>query len=414
MPDIIEDKTGELKARRQNFKKLYPAVFVLVAFLVGWQFGQAGVPAPAAVTIIEKNREGAPKEADWQLLWDTIDQINEKYVDRPVDLLKILHGAVSGAVTALDDPYSVFLPPKEAGEFQEELRGTLEGIGAEIAIKSQKLTVVAPLDDSPAIRAGIRAGDYIAKVNGEDTKGMTLEQAVKKIRGPAGTTVTLTVFHKGTAEPEEITITRAKIVVKSLSVSARQYKGKEIAHLKLRRFGEDTYSEMNRQITNLLLQGVSGVILDVRNNPGGFLDTAIDIASFWIAEGQPVMIQKFGDGREQIYRAEGTPRLKGLPTVVLVNGGSASASEIVAGALRDYDIAKLVGEKSFGKGSVQEVINLRGGSDLKLTIAKWLTPDGHDLNKDGLEPDIKIELTDEDFSNDRDPQFDKALELLVP
>lgn len=400
-----------------RWQKPIAALFILViVFFVGVQVGKGQIKIPdnkVTRVFFETNRENAPKTVNWQLLWDAIDRINEKYVNRPADLQKILYGAVSGAVSSLDDPYSVFLPPKEAEDFKNELKGNFEGIGAEIAIKNQQLVVVTPLDDSPAQKAGLRAGDFIGKVDGTETKGLTLEEAVNKIRGRAGTEVALTVFRKGETKPRDVKITRAKIEVKSLGLEFREANGKTIAYVKLRRFGEETNNEFQKAISQILLKKADGLIFDVRNNPGGFLETAVDVASRWVKEGETVVIQKFGDGTEDVFRAKGTNQLAGVPTVVLMNGGSASASEIVAGALADHGLARLVGEKSFGKGSVQELIELRDKAELKLTIAKWLTPKGHDLNKEGLEPDEKVELTDEDFQNSRDPQLDKALELLT-
>lgn len=400
-----------------RYKKLYLFFLLVIVFFLGVQFGRSDINLPEnkfTQVFIEKNRENASKDVDWQLLWDAVEEIQNKYVDRPADMLKILYGAVSGAVQALEDPYSVFLPPKKAEEFKNELKGNFEGIGAEIAIKNELLVVVTPLDGSPAQKAGVRAGDFIYKVDEAETRGLTIEEAVAKIRGPAGTQVLLIVFHKGATKPTEIKITRAKIEIKSLSFEIRESGGKKIGILKLRRFGDETQGEVEKAINEFLLRGIEGVIFDLRNNPGGFIDSAIEVASNWVKEGEVVVIQRYGNGMsDDVYKAEGGNRLAGMPTVILLNGGSASASEIVAGALRDHGLAKLVGEKSFGKGSVQEIVDLRGSAQIKLTIAKWLTPKGHDLNKEGLEPDEKVELTDEDFQNDRDPQLDRALDILA-
>lgn len=397
--------------RAKHYKKIYLVFLLVIVFFVGFQFGRSESALPDTIkkVFVETGRENAPKDVNWQLLWDAIDQIDSKYVNRPADRLKLLYGAVAGAVASLDDPYSVFLPPKEAQDFKDELSGSLEGIGAELAVKNQQLVVVTPIDNSPAIKAGLRSGDFIYKIDGQETTGMAIDHAVGKIRGKAGTQVTLTIFHKGDTKPTELRITRAKIEIKSLSYGIKEVGGKKIGYLKLRRFGEESQRETEPAVTEFLKNNVSGVIFDVRNNPGGFLTTAVDIASNWVPEGQPVVIQRFGDGSEEVYKAKGNNRLGGITTVVLINGGSASASEIVAGALQDYGLAKLVGEKSFGKGSVQELINLRNEAEIKLTIAKWLTPKGHDLNKEGLEPDDKVELAESDFQNDRDPQLDRAL-----
>lgn len=412
---LLEEKNTSVNSPPpKTYKKFLAGLFLILVFYAGWQFGNSGRTLEVGgLTLLESHRENAPQNADWDILWQTIELINEKYVNRPADLKKILEGAVQGAVSSLNDPYSLFLPPQQAEDFANELKGNLEGIGAEIGLKHQRLTVIAPLDESPAVRAGIRGGDYIYKVDGEDTTGFTVEQAVGKIRGPAGTKVTLTVFHLGATKPVEIVITRAKIEVKSIMSEIKEVNGGKIGYLKLRRFSDDTSGGVKKAVSNFLAGGVKGVVLDMRNNPGGYLDSAVEVASNWVRDGETVLIQKFGDGTEEIFRAEGQSRLNSVPTVVLVNGGSASASEIVAGALKDNGLAKLIGEKSFGKGSVQELIDLDGKAQLKLTIAKWLTPKGHDLNQDGLEPDIKVEMNEEDFQNDRDLQLDRALEELT-
>lgn len=399
----------------KKIRKIYLIFLLVVVFFAGVYVGQEQkVPLKDTLKVIfEQGRESAPRSADWGLLWDAISQIDDKYVNRPADKLKLLYGAVSGAVASLDDPYSIFLPPKEAEEFQNELKGNFEGIGAEIAIKHQQLTVVAPIEDSPAYRAGLKSGDFIYKINGEETINLTIDEAVSKIRGPAGSEVILTIYRKGETRPREIKIIRAKIEIKSLSWEVREINGKNIGILKLRRFDQDSQGQIEKAVSEFLLRGISGLILDVRGNPGGYLETAVDIASNWLSKDQVVVIQKYGSGAEEVYTARGNNRLQNIPTVVLINAGSASASEIVAGALHDHNAATLVGEKSFGKGSVQELIDLRAQAQLKLTIAKWLTPSGHDLNKEGLEPDVKVELTDEDFQDSRDPQMDKALDILT-
>lgn len=395
-------------------KKIISIIILLAVFVAGYQAGQGRFDLPEpVVNFIDRSRDNAPQEVDWNLLWNSIRLINEKYVNRPADMKKILFGAIQGAVSALDDPYSLFLPPEEAKDFQEELKGSLEGIGAEIAIKHQRLTVVAPLDGSPAQKAGIRGGDYIIEVDDEQTQGLSISEAVNRIRGPAGTTVTLNILHLGATEPVDIMITRAKIEVKSVEAEIREVNGRKIGYMRVRRFGEDTARLLEKAASDFLAGGVAAIVFDVRNNPGGYLESAIEVASLWVKEGETVLIQRSGDGSENVYNATGGARLNSIPTVVLINGGSASASEIVAGALRDHGLAKLIGEKSFGKGSVQELIDLDGNSQLKLTIAKWLTPDGHDLNKEGLDPDIVVEMTDEDFQDSKDPQLDKAFEELT-
>src|SRR3989344_5918526 len=313
-------------APHKLYKKFLAGLALILVFYGGWQLGNSGKEVKVGnFTILESHRENAPQSADWNILWRAIDLINEKYVNRPADIRKILEGAVQGAVSSLGDPYSVFLPPQEAEDFANELHGNLEGIGAEIGIKHERLTVITPLDESPAIRAGVRGGDYIFKVDGEDTTGLTVEQAVSKIRGPAGSKVTLTVFHSGDTKPVEIVITRAKIEIKSVSTEIKEVNGKKIGYLKLRRFSDDTVGGVKKAVSDFLAKGAKGVVLDVRNNPGGYLDSGVEVASFWVKDGQTVLIQKFGDAREDKIMAEGQSRLNGVPTVVLINGGSASA-----------------------------------------------------------------------------------------
>jgi carboxyl-terminal processing protease len=415
----MEIRTSEINPgsfKPGSYKKIYLAFLLAIVFVLGVQFGRAGYAEPGklAQVFLDQNRQNAPKDVNWQLLWDAIDQVKQKYVTQPLDMQKVLYGAVSGAVASLGDPYTVFLPPQEAKNFQDQLKGDFEGIGAEIAVKNQQLVVVSPIDGSPAQKAGLKSGDYIYKVDGQDTSELTLDEAVSKIRGPAGTQVDLQVFHKGNTKPTEFKITRQKIEIKSVSYEIKQANGKKIGYMKLQRFGDDTSGLVQQAVSNFLVNNVNGVIVDLRDDPGGYLETAVDVASNWIPEGQTVVIQKYGDGTQQIYPAKGTNRLGSIPTVVLINGGSASASEILSGALQDHNLAKLVGEKSFGKGSVQQLFDLRDSAQVKVTIAKWLTPKGHDLNKEGLEPDVKITMTDDDFQNGRDPQLDKTLEILAP
>ena len=380
----------------------------------GYFFSQAGYAieiSPPRFTHV--NQDKAPTTVNWQILWDAIDIINKKYVDGPPDQQELLYGAVSGMVNALNDPYSSFFTPPKAQQFQEDLRGEFSGIGAEIGLRSDVLTVIAPLDGSPAQKSGLRAQDAILEINGESTEGIALDDAVNKIRGPKGSTVTLTVLSPNASETREVSIVRDNIVVKSVSSEIKNVEGKKIGVIKLRRFGEDTKGELDAAVTDLLQQNISGVILDLRNNPGGFITSAIDVSSNWVKENKVVVTEEFGDGFKNDHVANGASRLAGIPTVVLVNEGSASASEIVAGALRDYDLATLVGKKTFGKGSVQELVDLPDGADLKITIAKWLTPNGFNINVEGISPDIEVELTLEDIDNFVDPQLDRALEIVL-
>lgn len=385
-------------------------VLLVVFFVAGYAFGSKKIEVQKGQ--ININRGNPSTSADYSLLWDALDLLNKKFVDQPLDQEKLLYGAVSGLVNAAGDPYTIFFNPEEAKKFAEELKGSFDGIGAEIGMKNEQLLIVAPLEDTPASKAGLLPGDLILAINDEPTSNMTVDQAVSKIRGIAGTEVKLTILHPQKREPQEIKITRARIEVKSLKFETKEVNGKKIGVIKLNRFGEDTKGLFDHTADVILSGNYSGIVLDLRNNPGGFLETSIQIGSNWIDQGKTVVKEVNYEGNEKDYPAEGLARLKGMKTVVLVNGGSASASEIVAGALQDYKEATLIGEKTFGKGSVQELAPLKGDSNLKITIAKWLTPKGRSINKEGLEPDVKVERTPDDYNSDRDPQMDKALELL--
>jgi carboxyl-terminal processing protease len=301
----------------------------------------------------------------------------------------------------------VFFDPEITEEFNQELEGSFEGIGAEIAIKKDRLTIVSPLEGSPAKAAGLRSGDKVYAIDGEDTAGISLDQAVNNIRGPKGSEVVLSVSRDGIEEVEDVTITRDTIKIQSVKW---EMKG-DIAYINLSYFHTDTEDAFSKAVGEIVAKNPKGIILDMRGNPGGLLDAAIDVASEWVEDGV-ITYEKTSDGKLHKHSATGKARLKDFNTIVLINKGSASGSEIVAGALKDHGKAQLLGETSFGKGSVQTLFSLPDGSSIKLTIAKWLTPNENMIDQEGIHPDIEIERTDEDFDNDADPQLDKALELL--
>lgn len=348
---------------------------------------------------------------DYSLLWRTLQLVKEKYVDRPVDEKKMMYGSVKGLVESLGDAHSAFLDPDENKRFHSDLEGNFDGIGAEIAVREGNLTIVAPLDNSPAERAGIRPLDLIVKIDGEDSLDMSVEEAVTKIRGPKGSQVKLTVLHKGENDTVEITITRESIKIESVKSEIKTVNGKKVVYLNLTRFGPDAKQAFANAVNQNVNQGIAGIILDMRSNPGGLLDAAIDISSFWLKQDQVALKEVDANRNESLYFSRGPGQLANIKTVVLINEGSASASEIVAGALQDHKLATLVGAKSFGKGSVQDLIDLPGGGALKITIAKWLTPNGKSIDKQGIEPDVKVEMKAEDYEKDRDPQLDRALQM---
>lgn len=347
---------------------------------------------------------------NFNLYWEVWDRLKSDYVDK--NMIKdedMFYGSLRGLASSMDDPYTVFMDPTEAKEFADDLSGTFEGIGAEVGMRNDIVTIIAPLSGMPAEEAGLRSGDKVYTINDESTIGLTIDQAVKKIRGPKGTEVKLTVIRENEDAPLDIIITRGLIVVKSVETEMRT---DGVFVISVSNFNDDTLSLFNAAVKDVLIKDPKGIILDLRNNPGGYLDTAISMSSAWIKEG-PVVVEQFGEGQREEYFAEGNSSLAKFKTVVLINGGSASASEIVAGALRDYNKADLVGSKSFGKGSVQSLRNLSDGSALKVTVAKWLTPAGDFINDKGITPEYEVEYTEEDFNNDFDPQMEKALELIL-
>lgn len=349
------------------------------------------------------------EDISFDLFWDTWNIIKDNYVDKDsVTEKQMFYGALRGLVSSVDDPYTVFMDPKISQEFADDMAGTFEGIGAEIGIKDDVLTIIAPLPDMPAETAGLKAGDKVLAINGTSTLGISIDEAVNKIRGPKGTDVVLTITRKELDDVLDITITRDSIIVKSVRTEMRD---DNIFVIEITHFNNDTEDLFNDAVREAVKRNPEGIILDLRNNPGGYLNTAIEVSSEWIEKGV-IVSEKSGDGGVIDNNARGRARLDGFQTVVLVNGGSASASEIVSGALQDYHKATIVGEKTFGKGSVQALKFLNDGSSVKITVAKWLTPDGRSINDEGIVPDEEVGLTLEDFEAERDPQMDRAVEIL--
>jgi len=351
-----------------------------------------------------------PEKVDFSLFWEAWNVLEEKFVAKEkFDVQKMIYGAISGMVKSLEDPYTVFLPPEETKKFFEDIKGTFEGVGMEIGIKKGQLQVVAPLEGTPAQKAGLRAGDKIIKIGDKTTTDMTVDEAVDLIRGPKGTKVILTIYREEWETTKDFEIERALIKVPSLKLELKD----DIAYIKLYQFSEIAGIDFQAKAVEISNSPAKKIILDLRNNPGGYLEVAVDIAGWFLEKGQTVVIEDFGEGKEQnIYKAEGNAWFLEYPLVVLINNGSASGSEILAGALRDNRGIMLIGEKSFGKGSVQQIENLREGSSLKITIARWLTPKGELITDKGLEPDIKVEMTEKDYKEEKDPQLDKAIEII--
>jgi carboxyl-terminal processing protease len=349
-------------------------------------------------------------DLNFNLFWQTWDIVKTNYVDH--DQLtdkQMFYGALRGLVGSTKDPYTIFMDPEDAKMFNEDLAGSFSGIGAEVGLRNDVITIIAPLADTPAERAGLRAGDKVYAIDQQSTAGLTVDEAVKKIRGPKGTKVTLTIG-RGDAKLQDITIVRDNIVVKSLNYSYDSATG--IYTITINNFNADTETLFAEAVEDIKVKKPKGLILDLRNNPGGYLDTAVAIASYWIESGVIVSEQSATEPPRQ-QMARGFAPLANLPTVVLINQGSASASEIVAGALMDYGQATTIGKTTFGKGSVQIVKDLSDGSMIKITTDKWLTPSGVSINDKGITPDIEIDFTEEDFNANRDPQIEKAKEFLL-
>jgi carboxyl-terminal processing protease len=393
-------------------KYIFIPVFIIAlgaVFSLGFFIGQTSRPSVEKVEGLCNKTLNQPAEVDFSLFWDAWSIIQQKYVDRDqLNPQQMVYGAISGLVKSLDDPYSVFMPPEESKQFLDDMGGSFEGIGAEIGIRKGVLTIIAPLEDSPAQNAGLQAGDKILKVDDTLTADLTLDEAVRLIRGPKGTPVVLLISREGWEEAKEITVIRDTIKIPILKWEMKE----DIAYIQFYHFTENSAGEFRKIVKQIFKEQPKGLILDLRNNPGGYLEVAVDIASWFLPKGEIVAIEDFGNGEKIEYRSKGYKELADIPTVILLNQGSASASEIVAGALQDHLDIKIVGEKSFGKGSVQELEKLRGGSSIKITIAKWLTPKGICIQEKGIEPDVEVEMTQEDFDQGRDPQLEKALELL--
>jgi carboxyl-terminal processing protease len=410
---------------------------ILIAGLVGYYIGVTKISLDwksfqPRIEVEGKEPPASLSHIDFSKFWAVMERVNENYYDKKaIDSQKMLDGAIAGMVDSLDDPYTVYLPPVQNTDFKQGLAGEFSGIGAELGMKDKQVVVVSPLDGSPAERAGIKAGDAIVKVNDEFTFGWSLNQTVEKIRGPKGTEVALTVVQKDQKESKILKIQRDTITIKSvtswvksikdvenitLSQTLKASQNDKVAYIRLSQFGDNTNKEWLELSNSLSLQltndkSIKGIVLDLRNNPGGYLTDAVFIASEFLKKGTPVVLQDDGNGKTGKLVVERNGLMLEVPLVILINKGSASASEILAGAMQDYDRAILVGETSFGKGTIQNAEDLGEGAGLHVTIAKWLTPNGTWVHKVGLTPEIKVELSTKE--PERDIQLEKALEELL-
>ena len=404
------------------FKKAF--IFFLVLFLLGGAYWSGYVRGKdVSASSAESMQVLSPEEAiilnkksqdttiDFSLFWKVWEILKDKYVDKSkLDARELFYGAIKGMLAATGDPYTTFFSPKENRAFNEDISGTFEGIGAEMGIKDDVLTIIAPLEGMPAEKAGLLAGDKIVKIDDTLSSGLSLEEAVNKIRGPKGGTVKLTIFRPGDEETRDISIKRDVILVKSIRF---EMKTDNTAYIRVNRFGDDTEKEFQDAVKQTIEKKAQRLIIDLRNNPGGLLETAVAMSSLMLPSGKVVVIEEDGAGNHRETKARGGDVLSKVPTIILINEGSASASEILAGALKDNrENVTLVGKKSFGKGSVQELIPASKDTSVKITVAHWLTPLGKQINKVGIAPDVEVGITSNDRDNKRDPQLDKALEIL--
>ncbi|MFA5386420.1 MAG: S41 family peptidase [Candidatus Paceibacterota bacterium] len=396
---------------QKNLQSILTIIFIIVISGASFYFGyRKGVQVPATTTIqgVTNIDKGKPQGVDFSIFWETWQKLKDKYVDQNIDDQKLVYGAVTGLVNSLGDPHTNFFPPTDAQKFQEDVNGSFGGIGAEIDVRNNQLQIVAPMKGTPAEKAGLRSGDKILKVDDLITDGLTTDEAVKHIRGEAGTKVTLTIMRDGWSTSKEITITREIIEVPTLDWKILD---NNIAYIHLYNFYQNSPSNFYQAAVEIYAKNPKAIIFDLRDNPGGYLEAATNISGWFLNTGDLIVSEQFRSGEKQEFKSSGNGAFKDTPIVLLVNEGSASASEILAGALRDDRKIELVGTKTFGKGTVQEVVALTDGSSLKVTIAHWLLPSGHVIEKNGLTPDYEVNLTEDDIKNGKDPQLDKAIEV---
>ena len=398
-------------------KKLLSLTFIFAILAIGmgagFIVGKSSIAGQATLGIREFTDISKifSKKPSLSLLEEGINIIDAKYADRD-DINKddLFYGAMSGMLKALNDPYSVFLEPQDTKIFQEDVGGIFEGIGAEIGIRDETLTVISPLKDNPAEKAGVKAGDKILYVDGEDTAGISLDKAVQIIRGKKGSTVVLTISREDLEDNLEISVVRDTIKIPNIEWNKE---GDDIAYIAFSHFTETAAADFENVAHEILQSDSKRIILDLRNNPGGFLEIAVDIAGWFMEPEEIVLIEeRRRESNTKSYKTSGSAALSDFPLVVLINEGSASAAEILAGALRDNRGISLIGGTTFGKGSVQELVNLSDGSSIKITIAKWLTPNGTSIEDNGLAPDIVVEMTQEIFDTDGDVQLQRAIEVV--
>jgi carboxyl-terminal processing protease len=418
-PETIAKKENQERKLQRFSNLLLGLSVVLLIFGAGYRVGEyytkKGQQAQSNSVLNLSQTKPATVPKDFDLFWSVWSLIEQKYADqKKVKPQKMLYGAIKGLVASLEDPYSYFMTPSENEQSKDSLGGKYEGIGAELGMKENRIVVVAPLENSPAQAAGLLAGDIILAVDEKKVAGWSLNQAVEKIRGKKGTVVKLTVSRQN--EEQDISIKRDQIKVDSVKLSYKQ----DVAYLKVSSFGDDTISGWDMAVEEIKnkwqSKKISGLIIDVRSNPGGYLEASVYLASEFLPQNSLVISQEYADQPTKEYKVTRQGKLLDIPTVVLINEGSASASEIFAGSLRDYNRAKLIGKKTYGKGSVQEALDLNNNTGLHLTIAKWVLPEGDWINAKGIKPEIEVDIDLKDgntLEDKTDAQLQKAIEVIT-
>ncbi len=399
----LKPKQGSLKIW---MRRLVGVALIVTVFVLGMAVGDGRIninPRKQSVVANELSRR-----PDYNSVNEVYKSLRENFDGELTDE-QVTNGLKHGLADSTNDPYTVYLTPEEAKEFEGQLNNSFSGIGAQLGQdKDKNLEVIAAIDGLPADKAGVKAKDIIASINGQSTSGMSVDEAVGKIRGPKGTKVKLGIV-RDRSEQLNFDITREDI--KLPSVKTKIIDG-SIGYLQITTFSDDTIRLVNEAATDFKNKGVKAMIVDVRSNPGGLLDGAVSVSDLWLNQGQTILQEKRGGEVIKTYTAQNGGTFSGLPTVVLIDGGSASASEILAGALRDNNSAYLIGEKSYGKGVVQQLINFGNGSQLKITVASWFRPNGQNINKKGIQPDKVIKISDEDAKADKDTQLQAAQDYL--
>ena len=403
---------------KKNFGIASASVIIAVVFFgMGYYKGTESAPNIDAISDIQNKGLGQPLGADFAPFWKAWSVLEEKYVPSStstefVNDQEKVWGAIQGLAASYGDPYTVFFPPVQSELFESDVRGNFEGVGMEVVSQDGILTVVSPLKGSPSEKAGILPGDKIISIDDKSTANLSTDEAVKYIRGPKGTSVALTVWREGAKEPLVINVTRDVIDIPTINTKDL---GNGIYKIDLYNFSAVSPNLFRRALRSFVESGNDKLILDLRGNPGGYLEAAIDMASWFLPSGKVVVRENFGDGKEEtVYRSKGYDVFTDdLEFVILVDQGSASASEILAGALAEHGRAILVGEKTFGKGSVQELVNITPETSLKVTIARWMTPNGLSISDQGVIPEYVVKRTQEDVAAKKDPQLEKAIEILL-